>query len=227
MKSLVVLALLSATLQAAEPVSLFDGESLDGWTIREGEEKWWRVEKGEIVGGTLKERIPHNTFITPPGRYANFELSLDVKTEGSAKANAGIQIRSERVPDHHEMIGYQADVGAGWWGKLYDESRRRRVVGDHVDPAVAKAVKLDEWNVYRIRCVGPRIQLFVNGTKTVDYVEQDPKIPLEGLIALQTHSGEPFLVRYRNVRIKELPPTEGIPTWATLGIEGRRPWGKN
>lgn len=219
-----LLVLATTTLVAGEPVSLFDGKTLDGWTIQKGEESWWRVEDGEIVGGSLKTRIPHNTFITPPKRYVNFELTLEVKVEGSDSPNAGIQIRSERVPDHHEMIGYQADVGPGWWGKLYDESRRRRVVGDYVDPAVAKAVKPDDWNVYRIRCVGPRIQLFVNGVNTVDYTEEDERIPLEGLIALQTHGGAPFQVRYRRITIEELPAKDGYPTWKALGEAGRKPW---
>ena len=137
--STIVLALASCGAVAGEPVSLFDGKSFDGWTIRKGEERWWRIEEGAIVGGSLKERIPYNTFITSKKRYTNFELTLEVRVEGSEKPNAGIQIRSERVPDHHEMIGYQADVGPGWWGKLYDESRRRKVVGDYVKPSVGSS----------------------------------------------------------------------------------------
>ena len=199
MKLLIILSLLT-TLHAE---SLFDGKSLDGWEIRKGEEEWWRIEDGCIVGGSLERKIPKNTFITAPRRYANFELSLEVKVTGK-KPNAGIQIRSERIPDHHEMIGYQADVGPGWWGKLYDESRRRKVIGDYVSEEAATAVK-DGWNTYRIRCEGPRVRLWLNGVLTVDYEEKDPKIPRTGLIGLQTHSGAPFEVRYRKIEIEVLP----------------------
>lgn len=200
MRRALLLPTLLATLHAE---SLFDGKSLDGWEIRKGEEEWWRVEDGFIVGGSLERKIPKNTFITAPRRYANFELSLEVKVTGK-KPNAGIQIRSERIPDHHEMIGYQADVGPGWWGKLYDESRRRKVIGDYVSEEAATAVK-DGWNIYRIRCEGPRVRLWLNGILTVDYEEKDPKIPRTGLIGLQTHSGAPFEVRYRKIKIEALP----------------------
>jgi hypothetical protein len=181
---------------------LFDGKSLDGWSIQEGEEQWWKVENGSIIGGSLEKPIPHNTFISLPKHYGNFELRLQVKVEGN-KPNAGIQIRSERIPNHHEMIGYQADVGIGYWGKLYDESRRKKVIGDYVSEESAKAVK-DGWNDYRIRCEGPRIRLWLNDILTVDYTEEEKDIPLIGLIALQAHSGKPYLVHYKDIEIEEL-----------------------
>ena len=47
-----------------------------------------------------------------------FDVKL-VENQG----NSGIQFRSEALPDG-EMRGYQADIGVGWWGKLYEENRR-------------------------------------------------------------------------------------------------------
>lgn len=197
---LFTLLLLGTSLASAAP--LFNGKSLDGWEVRKGEEQWWKVTDGAIVGGSLEKPIPHNTFITLPERYTNFELRLKVKVEGE-KPNAGIQIRSERIPNHHEMIGYQADIGVGYWGKLYDESRRKKIIGDYVSKAAAKAVK-EGWNDYRIRCEGPRIRLWLNGVLTVDFTEKDNSIPLTGLIALQTHGGKPFQVHYKDLEIEEL-----------------------
>ena len=223
----IALLLLTLNTLAADPISLFDGKSFKGWKIQKGEEQWWKIENGEIVGGSLDKKIEHNTFITTEKRYTNFELNLKVKLEGSKKPNAGIQIRSERVPDHHEMIGYQADVGPGWWGKLYDESRRRKVIADYLNPKVAKAVKKGEWNDYRIVCNGTKIQLFINGVQTVEYEEKDRKIPLEGFIALQTHGGPAFQVRYKDITIKELPvEEEAVPSWKDLGEDGKKPWKK-
>lgn len=162
----------------------------------------WTVKDGAIVGGSLEKKVPHNTFITTEKRYKDFELTLQVKVVGK-KPNAGIQIRSERIKDHHEMIGYQADVGPGWWGKLYDESRRRKVMGDWVSKEAAQAAK-EGWNDYKIRCEGKRIRLWINDILTCDYTEQDESISLEGYIALQAHSGPPFEASYRKVVIKEL-----------------------
>lgn len=182
--------------------SLFDGKSLKGWTVQKGEEAYWRVEDGAIIGGSLKNKVPHNTFVSTDKRYGDFELTLQVKVEGE-RPNAGIQVRSERKKDHHEMIGYQADVGPGWWGKLYDESRRNKVMGEWVSKEAANASK-DGWNDYKIRCEGKRIRIWINEILTCDFTEKDDAIPLTGLIALQAHSGAPFEASYRKIEIKEL-----------------------
>ncbi len=187
---------------ANKPVSIFDGKTFKGW---EGNLKIFRIEKGAIVGGTLKERIVRNEFLCTRKTYKDFVLKLEVKLLGGPKANAGIQIRTRRIPNHHEVIGYQADMGKGWWGSLYDESRRRKVLSK-ADPAVIdKILKADEWNRYEIRCEGKRIRLFINGTQTIDYTEPDPKIPLEGVIAVQIHGGPPSEAWYRSISIRELP----------------------
>lgn len=181
-------------------VALFDGKSLAGWN---GDPEIFRVEDGAIVGGTLAEPIPHNAFLSSKEEYADFELRLKFKLLGKG-ANAGVQLRSRRIPDHHEMIGYQADLGDGWWGCLYDESRRRKVLAGPKPEVRAKIVKQNEWNDYRIRCQGRRIQLWINGKQTVDYTEADPDIEQQGLIALQIHGGPPSEAWYKDIRIKEL-----------------------
>ena len=192
---------LSGMATETSPTPLFDGKTFKGW---EGNEKFFRIEKGAVVGGNLKSRIPRNEFLCTKRTYKNFVLTLEVKLRGGPRANAGIQIRTKRIPNHHEVIGYQADMGQGWWGSLYDESRRRTMLAK-ADPAVIKKVlKPDDWNKYVIRCEGPRIRLYLNGTLTVDYTEKDPKIPLEGIIGLQIHSGPPSEAWYREIRLQEL-----------------------
>ena len=191
---------------------IFDGKTLKGW---EGSRKSFRIEGGAIVGGSLKEKVPRNEFLCTTRKYGDFELRLKVKL-AKPGGNAGIQIRSERIPNHHEMRGYQADVGGNWWGKLYDESRRRRVLAGPAGKLQAKLVKRADWNDYVIRCEGPRIQLWLNGKKTVDYVEKDPKVlktPLArtGLIGLQIHGGPANEAWYTDIRIKELKPPGSAP----------------
>ncbi|MGD1978518.1 MAG: DUF1080 domain-containing protein [Akkermansiaceae bacterium] len=183
--------------------SLFDGKSLNGWTVRESEKWMWRVENGVIVGGSKEKKVPHNTFITTAKRYRDFELTLQLKVEGK-RPNAGVQFRSERIKDHHEMIGYQADAGPGLWGKLYDESRRRKFLAPLASKEAGKAAKNEGWNRYRIRCEGKRVRIWVNDILVTDYTEKDDAIPEEGFIALQAHSGPPFEVSYRTIEIKEL-----------------------
>ena len=179
---------------------IFDGKTFEGW---EGNLKWFRIKDGAIVGGTLKEKVPQNEFLCARREYANFQLRLKLKLVDN-KGNAGIQIRSKRIPNHHEMIGYQADVSSAYWGALYDESRRRKMLAKPDRTTLEKAVIVNDWNEYVIRCEGPRIQLWLNGIQTVDYTELDPKIPQTGIIGLQIHGGPPSEIWYRDVEIEEL-----------------------
>ena len=179
---------------------LFDGRSFDGW---EGNLEIFRIEDGAIVGGTLQMRIPRNEFLCSTDEFGDFELRLKFKVIGRG-ANAGVQFRSRRIPKHHEVSGYQADLGDGWWGSLYDESRRNKILVAADESLINTVLKRDNWNDYTIRCQGPRIQLWINGTPTVDYTEPDGKIEQTGLIGLQIHGGPPSEAWYKNIRIKKL-----------------------
>ena len=202
-----LLSLVMATATAPTAVAeegfapLFDGQSFQGW---EGNLKWFRIEDGAIVAGTLEQTIPRNEFLCTTKGFSNFELRLKFKLRGKDKVNAGVQIRSRRIPNHHEMIGYQADLGENWYGCLYDESRRKKVLAGPPEDQRTAHVKMDGWNDYTIRCEGPRIQLWINGHKTVDYTETDKSIEQIGVIGLQIHSGPAAEAWYKDVRIKEL-----------------------
>lgn len=195
----------AALLMAADSgkgTPLFNGKDLSGWN---GDPKVFRVEDGAIVGGSLKAPLDHNEFLASDAAFGDFELTLKFKITGDPqRANAGIQFRSERVPNDREMSGYQADIGQEYWGCLYDESRRNKVLVKP-DPAVlAKAMKPDDWNDYRIRAEGPHIQLWLNGVQTVDYTEKESGIAARGRFGLQVHAGPPMEVRYKDLRIAEL-----------------------
>lgn len=197
-------AIAVAGMQRDRSVSLFDGRTLAGW---EGDTtKMWRVEDGALVGGSLSETVPKNDFLATTKRYGDFVLRLQFKLAGTGFVNAGVQFRSERLREPaHEMTGYQADLGEKFWGSLYDESRRNRVLLGPDQTRMATLVKAGDWNDYEIRAEGRRIRLTLNGHQTVDYTEDDPAIPLSGLIALQIHGGGKAQVSYRNITIVELP----------------------
>jgi hypothetical protein len=94
-------------------------------------------------------------------------------------------------------------MGSGWWGKLYDESRRNRVLAEPGKDVKVK-VNASDWNDYVIRCEGPHIQLWLNGVKTVDYTEKDEKIARRGIIGLQIHGGGPSEASYKDITLVEL-----------------------
>lgn len=187
-----------------KPHPLFDGKTFRGW---EGDTlHTWRVEKGAIVGGSLTQTVPHNDFICTKRNYANFNLRLKVKlVANSGFINAGIQFRSQRlVNPAHEMIGYQADVGPGYWGSLYDESRRNKTLMAPDSLVLSKLVKGNDWNDMEILCVDRHVQVYLNGVKTVDYLEPESTLPREGLIGLQVHGGGKLEVYYKDLIITEL-----------------------
>jgi hypothetical protein len=191
---------------AGEPVPVFDGRTFAGWEgDTSGTKPTWRIVDGAFVGGSLGAPVPRNEFLCTTRAYTNFVLRLEFRIRGEG-ANAGIQIRSRRVPNHHEMVGYQADLGdPEWWGCLYDESRRNRVLAKADGAKVRAVLKRDDWNEYVIRCEGRRVRLAINGLETVDYTELDAAIEQSGRIGLQIHGGPPSEAWYRNLRLEELP----------------------
>lgn len=199
------MALYASTAIAAEEgfVPLFDGQTFAGW---EGNMKVFRIEEGAIVGGSQKEPVAQNEFLCTEKEYGDFELRLKAKLVGPGD-NAGIQFRSVRIPDHHEVIGYQCDMGSAWgrkiWGALYDESRRRKVLAEDAADEVQKVYKENDWNDFVIRCEGNHIQIWLNDVQTVDYTEAED-VAKTGLIGVQIHGGKPAEASYKDIRIKEL-----------------------
>lgn len=185
--------------------ALFDGESLQGW---EGKKDIFRVRDGAIVAGSLKGPVAQNEFLASEKEYGNFELRFEAKLLGEGK-NAGVQFWSQRIPDNHEMKGYQADIGLmngkNIWGALYDESRRNKMLALPEEQQPAAKVKEADWNEITIRAEDRHIQIWVNGTRTVDYTEMEKGIPAKGRFGLQIHGGAPAECCYRHIRLKELP----------------------
>ena len=122
----------------------------------------------------------------------------------SGRTDAGLFRTVRRGIPGTEMRGYQADIGQNYWGCLYDESRRNRVLAQASPRAVA-AIHHDRWNEYVIRALGDDIKLFLNGVQSVSYEEPDPEIPQQGRIAVQVHAGKPMKVEFKDIAIKELP----------------------
>jgi predicted esterase len=186
-----------AIVETAGFVPLFNGKDLSGW---EGDSSLWSVKDGMIVGDS--SGIKQNNFLATEASYADFILKFSVRLTNDS-GNSGVQFRSVRVPGH-EMSGYQADIGPGYWASLYDESRRNRVLA----PASAKALDAlhkGDWNHYVIRAMGDQITLTLNGVGSVDFKETDPAIARDGRIALQIHSGGPMKVEFKDIDIQPLP----------------------
>ena len=80
------------------------------------------------------------------------------------------------------MRGYQADIGVGWWGKLYEENGRGILSDKSGEPYLKKG----EWNRYEIEAVGNHIRTWLNGQPCVDFT--DTAGARRGIFALQLHA---------------------------------------
>ncbi len=210
MKRLLVAAAVAAWVLAIQGVlvaeekekgfrPLFDGKTLNGFV---GDPQLWRVEDGQIVGSTEGKKLKHNSFLATKKKFRNFILKVKFKLRNH---NSGIQFRSQLLKDFI-VRGYQADIAENrYLGILYEE-RGRGILADVNPKEVSKYYKPGQWNEYTIVADGPHIKLMINGHVTVDYYEKDPKRGAkEGIIAFQLHTGPPMEIRFKDIRIKELP----------------------
>ncbi len=167
----------------------FNTRDLSGW---EGDPALWSVKDGEIVGKTAG--LKHNVFLRSVMSADDFHLSLKVKLVENL-GNSGIQFRSLALPAG-EMKGYQADAGAGWWGKLYEENGR----GLLWPKSGEEHIRLGEWNTYEIIAEGHSIRTMINGKTCVEF--NDPAGASRGIFAFQLHSGGETEVRFKDIRLE-------------------------
>ncbi|MFI4850472.1 MAG: sulfatase-like hydrolase/transferase [Gimesia chilikensis] len=200
-------------------VSVFDGKTLRHWT---GDPQYWSVEEGALTGKT-DGSLKMNRFITwKDSTIRNFDLRVKVKvTEGG---NSGIQYRGTSRPDLGLDIvtGYQCDVVANnpnYNGMLYEEKGRRIlshtgekvIVAPDGQPWVVgkmpvKAFAPDEWHDFRVLVRGNHHEHWIDGHKTADLIDLDPKgRALEGVLAVQVHVGPKMKIQYKDFKIKHLP----------------------
>jgi len=197
------LNLFSQSILKVDP--LFNGSSLAGWRVLpETDTSLWKVVDGNITGGDGIRKIPRNSYIVTEGEYANFEFRCLFRLSGDPQTgmlNSGIQYRS--IIKDGNMTGYQADIGEGFWGNIYDEHRRKKlIVGDL--GVLQRILNKQGWNSYIIRCQGNRHELYINGVKTTEFVEKDPLIPAKGVIAVQLHSGGVARIEIRDITLTVL-----------------------
>ncbi|MCA9260725.1 MAG: DUF1080 domain-containing protein [Planctomycetales bacterium] len=204
--------------------TIFDGRTLEGW---DGEERYWRVEEGCLVGEVTPETIlKRNRFIIwRGGTVRDFELKLEYRI--SARGNSGVNYRSVEVADTpYAMRGYQADLdGANrYTGQNYEERGRTflalrgdiaRIDADHTSRIIGSvgdkdelAVGLDPDRFHRLHLIvrGNVMTHLVNGRVMSVVVDDDPEgRAAEGLVGMQVHVGPPMKIEFRNLRLKRLP----------------------
>jgi len=226
--------------QATPPgfTRLFNGKDLSGWRGRQQDyspyveakltpdelaakqTQWnadmalhWSVDtaKGEIVSDGK------GVYLTTAKDYADFEFHVDwlmVNHNG----DSGVYLRGfPQVqvwdPDNPNEVKNGAPRGSGaLWNNNPDNPGRW--------PLVKADKPVGEWNAFRIRMVGTRVWVWLNGQATVDgqvmdnYFDRAQPVLPRGPIELQTHGSE---IRFRNVFVREIPEAEAKAILAKIG----------
>jgi hypothetical protein len=213
-----------ANAQEAGWKDLFDGKTLNGWSIHSGKARY-QVTDGVIVGTSVPNSP--NTFLCTNEAFSDFILDFEVFLVHS-ELNSGVQFRSQIAPEEltfwirdHEgtpqrrvipqdrVYGYQVEIAnaqGGASGGVYDEARRAFMIYvPEQGSAASKAFKDNHWNKYRIECMGSSIKTFINDIPCADF---NDSFTGEGVIGLQVHGvGDKdmsYQVKWRNIRIKDL-----------------------
>lgn len=190
-------------------IRLFDGHSLEGWSVKNGFAKY-KVRNGTIVG-TSALASP-NTFLCTERTFGDFVLEFEVKC---GEINSGVQIRSREGGDHPEgrVNGPQVEIehSPGQAGYIYGEAYAGWISpepkSDDRSVSQHNHFKNEGWNHYRVVAVGDRIATWINGTKIADvYDPENLGSHPEGFIGLQVHSHlKPGVeIAWRNLRLREL-----------------------
>lgn len=186
-------------------VALFDGRSLDGWTVREGPESAFYVRDGAI---TIHEGAGFPAWLRSSREYENFDFRCEFYLEGWS--DSGIFLHA---PEHGR------NTWCGFQIKLFhhmDSPATPQSMGS-IFPVVAPQkvnVRQKAWNELRVLFDWPSLKVWTNGELVQDLdVDAHPALRHRLRSGYLGISSLEYPLRFRNLRIRELPSKA---RWRTL-----------
>lgn len=193
-----------------EWISLFDGQTLNGWQPNENSDTW-QVKEGALVA---RGERSHLFYVgeTNQANFKNFEFSADVKTKPNS--NSGIYFHTQFQEKGWPDKGYECQVFNGYTHKP-DGNIERKLTGSlyGVRNVYKSPAKDNEWFNYRILVQGKSVQTYINNVLITQYAElNDPEQKSllkgrrfdSGTFALQGHDPE-SVVCFKNIKVRILP----------------------
>lgn len=215
--------------------ALFNGKDLTGWhglnphsaakltgekreaalqKMRDEFAKHWRVEKGELVNDG------HGPYANTDDALGDMEFLIEYKTV--AKADSGIYLRGTpqvQIWDNTQVFDPKRPTRRPHLGSGGLFNNTPNTLGR--DPIVNVDKPFGQWNKFRIRQIGARTWVWLNGRAVVEgavmenYWDRSIPLPATGPIMLQTHGGE---IRWRNIFVREISPAEAKKTLAASPV---------
>jgi hypothetical protein len=177
----------AVTPRWGQPVTLFDGKSLEGWRARDpGKKMGWAVVDGELAVVDPKD----NSDLVNEAAFRDFKLHLEFNVE--PHGNSGVYLRGRyevQILDDHRLA-----TAANGCGAVYSR----------IAPTLDAARAGGEWQAFDVTFVGRRLTVVLNGRTIVDdaYVDGitggalDPFEEAPGPLMLQGDHGK---IRFRNI----------------------------
>ena len=217
----------------SEWVSLFDGSTLDGWSVACTEEDkgkgFWKVEDGALTADSMGQPEHNYFWLLHEGEFSDFELRLKVRGFRDSPGNSGVQVRSRYDSEEGWLDGPQVDVHPPdpfRVGLVYDETRTEKrwiypsLPNWEIDESYATpgwtwkySGEGDGWNDIHILCEGTRIKTTVNGTVITDEDfagvldnegHRAVNAGMSGHIGLQLHQNDELRIQYKDIQIRTL-----------------------
>ncbi len=198
---LVTALVVAAPIAAAEPVELFNGKNLEGWTyfLRAKNAKMedvWSVEDGILIcqGRPIG-------YLRTKDKYTNYKLIVQWRwPEGKRPGNSGVLLRvigEDKVWPKSIEAQLQSGNAGDFWniGQFQMTTAPERTRGRNTKKLKANEKEIGQWNQYEITCDGGLCELKVNGevlNKATDCAE------VSGYIALQSEGAE---IHFRKVTL--------------------------
>ena len=190
--------------QAPPSNSLFHGSDLTGW---EGLPGYWQVRDGALVGAPVDDSQT-KAFLCSKRAYRDFELSFNVRRKNGV-GRSGLQFRSQ-LADLRKfvVVGPKVEIGPAEGdyppGTVFLEPAGFPCYPPN-RPRIAALWKESGFNHLRVKCVGNRVQVDINGVSAIDVEYRD--IPDNGIIAWQLHGNTaPEEVTLKDVVLTDLSP---------------------
>ena len=190
----------------------------------------WKVEDGVIVCNSIGKRGHDHVWLVTDREFRDFELRLKFQIYPDSRGNSGLQFRCrfDKTDDNGWMNGPQVDIhppkSMNWrTGLIYDETKGEQRwiypglknwdMQREFEPKeyIIKYAE-DGWNELTLICKGMQIKTIVNGIVRTDWdatgvlnneIHRKFNVGQEGHIALQLHSGDELLIRFKDIDIRE------------------------
>ena len=170
-----------------EPVTLFDGKTLNGWKLRDTKKKnGWAVVNEELA---VVEPKDNADFVT---EQVFQDMKLHIEFNVDAKSNSGVYLRG-RYEIQIESNNPDAATPAQKCGSLYSR----------VAPKLDATKPAGEWQAFDITFVGRQLQVVLNGQEIVSTIVEGVTggalNPFEGEPGPLMLQGDHGKVRFRNI----------------------------